>query len=241
MKTLRKVDLKQPTMDTFYELATDTFDTVCDLKIRLGGQYLPKCHFMDGQKYVCMDEMMKDIELQECIVYSFGIGSDWSFEEDIFDMGCKVFAYDPTINRPSNMSRNIMFKKKGVVGISNKNATYLTLKEVLRSNGHENSKISYMKLDIEGHELSGLPLWLKSGALDKVEQIAIEVHLEEPSQEKKTLEFLKTFQQLHLIGNYRIINWEANNCWKYLNKRHDYFAVSEIVLKKIDTENPCVQ
>ena len=77
MNAIRKVDLKQPTMDNFYELAMDTFDTVCNLKVRLGGQYLPKCHFMDGQKYVCMDEMMKDIERQECIVYSFGVDFGW--------------------------------------------------------------------------------------------------------------------------------------------------------------------
>ena len=103
-----------------------------------------------------------------------------------------------------------------------------------------NTKISYLKLDIEAHELSGLPMWLKSGALKNVEQIAMEIHLE-PPEEKVTLEFLKTFQDLQLIGNYRIFNWEANNCWKNFKKRYEYFGLSEIVLKKIPQDNSCAK
>ena len=115
---------------------------------------------------------------------------------------------------------------------------YQTLDQILQENGHTNTKISYLKLDIESHELSGLPLWLKSGALDNVEQLAMEVHLE-PPEEKVTLEFLQTFKDLELKGNFRIFNWEANNCWKNYNRNYDYFGLIEIVLKKINPSNAC--
>ena len=240
MKTLRGIVPKDSTMDSFYALSMDTFDTVCNIKTRLGGKYLSACHVMDGQKYVCMDEIMKDIQNNECVVYSFGIGGDWSFEDTIAEMGCTVYAYDPTIDHNADRSENISFKKIGVVGVPNANKDYQTLDEILKNNGHSNTKISYLKLDIEAHELSGLPMWLKSGALKNVEQIAMEIHLE-PPEEKVTLEFLKTFQDLQLNGNYRIFNWEANSCWKNFNKQYEYFGLSEIVLKKIPPDNSCAK
>ena len=225
-------------MDTYHAIIMDTFDTVCNIKARLGGQYLSGCHVMDGQKYICMDELMMDIQNQECIVYSFGIGYDWSFEDGIAGFGCKVYAYDPTIDHATVRSKNIAFKKIGVVGEASNDKRYQTLNQILRENGHTQTKISYLKLDIEAHELSGLPLWLKSGALENVEQLAIEVHLE-PPEEKVTLEFLQTFKDLELQGNFRIFNWEANNCWKNYNRNYDYFGLVEIVLKKINLNSSC--
>ena len=68
-------------------------------------------------------------------------------------------------------------------------------------------------MDVEGAELEGLPVWLSSGSLANVQHIAIEIHLDSPN-ETQTRDFFRTFKDLHLTGNYRIFNWEANNCWK---------------------------
>ena len=230
----------ESTMDTFHSLVMDTLETACKVKIKLGGRYLPKCHVMESQKYVCMDELMKDIQNEECIVYSFGVGNDFSFEKTIAEMGCTVFANDPTVDYPSYISENFSFEKIGVVGTPDEDELYQTLDKIFENNGHTYSKISYLKLDIEGAELSGLPIWLKSGALKNVQQIAIEIHLLSP-EEETTLDFLKTFIDLNLIGNFRIINWEANNCWKNLNKKKDYFGLSAILLKKINPVNICTR
>jgi len=240
MKTLRQIDSKKSTMDKFHSIVMDTFDTVCNVKTRLGGRYLPKCHVMDGQKYVCMDDLMEDIQNNECIVYSFGVGNDISFEKTFADMGCKVFAYDPTINHSKHKFESISFKKIGVVGVPGKDKNYQTLNEIFKNNGHVGTKISYLKLDIEEAELTGLPVWLASGALENVQQIAMEVHLKSLDP-KVTLDFLEHFIDLQLKGDFRIFNWEANNCWKNLNKKIDYFGLSEIVLKKINPENLCVR
>ena len=173
------------------------------------------------------------------MVYSFGVGRDWSFENTLGDMGCKVYAYDPTIDNPVNISKNVIFKKIGVESYLSNNKNYGSFERILKNNRHEKAKISYLKLDIEGLELSILPIWIESGLLKNVQQLALEVHLE-PPEKKVTLEFLQRFIDLQLQGNYRIFNWEANNCWKNVKgKKYDYFALAEIVLKKIDPYLSC--
>ena len=221
-------------MDTFHTIVMDTYSTVCHVKKRLGGVYENHCHVMDGQKYICMDDLAEDIRKQECLIYTFGIRDDWSFEDIIGSMGCRVFAFDPTIDAEPKRSENIRFQKVGVVGKPTNDKSYKTLAQILKDNGHTNTKISYLKIDIEGHELSGLPVWLNSGALNNVNQIAMEVHLHS-NPEADTKAFFQTFKDLHLKGNYRVINWEANNCWK----KSTYHHLMEIVLKKINSINSC--
>ena len=215
----------------------NTFDTVCNVKVRVGGKYLPRCHVMDGQKYVCMDELSNDIDNQECIVYSFGIGGDWTFEDTIASFGCKVYAYDPTINLPTFRSKNITFKKIGLSELPI-NDKFQTLSKIINENGHTNTKISYLKMDIEGAELSGLRVWIESGLLDNVQQIGMEVHLGEKNR-MFTLPFLNTLRKLQLKANFRIFNWEANNCWKNVNRNEQYFSLAELVFKKINTKFEC--
>ena len=44
----------------------------------------------DGEKYLCLDRLIHDIKRQECLVYSFGLADDWTFEEAMASLGCKV-------------------------------------------------------------------------------------------------------------------------------------------------------
>ena len=43
----------------------------------------------DGVKHVCMDKIMNVIKEGKCLVYSFGLSMDWSFER-YGNMGCEV-------------------------------------------------------------------------------------------------------------------------------------------------------
>ena len=110
----------------------------------MGGRYIPTCHAMDRHKYVCMDDLMMDIKNQECVVYSFGISTDWTFEDMMASFGCKVHAYDPTIDIPSFKYPNIEFKKIGLSGNPG-NGKYKTFLEIISENGHSDTKISYLK------------------------------------------------------------------------------------------------
>ena len=44
----------------------------------------------DGDKLLCLDNLSHDIMDGNCLVYSFGIAEDWTFEISMADMGCKV-------------------------------------------------------------------------------------------------------------------------------------------------------
>ena len=44
----------------------------------------------DGEKFICLDNLIHDIKKEECLVYSFGIANDWTFEESMASLGCTV-------------------------------------------------------------------------------------------------------------------------------------------------------
>lgn len=77
-------DIKTNETKTAFHLVTimtDKGNTV--MQLDTGG-------IIDGSKYICMDKLYLDIKNQECLVYSFGLSDDWTFEEVMADLGCKV-------------------------------------------------------------------------------------------------------------------------------------------------------
>ena len=39
-----------------------------------------------------MDYLKQAIDKNECLIYSFGLGSDWTFENTMANMGCTIRA-----------------------------------------------------------------------------------------------------------------------------------------------------
>ena len=74
-----------------------------------------QCGTFDGMKYVCFDKLYGDIKNNECLVYSFGIADDWSFEEVMAGLGCQVRAFDPTTSAATKPDTdNITFSLMGL-------------------------------------------------------------------------------------------------------------------------------
>ena len=48
------------------------------------------CGVIDGSKYICMDKLYLDIKKQDCLIYSFGLSDDLTFEESMATLGCRV-------------------------------------------------------------------------------------------------------------------------------------------------------
>ena len=41
-------------------------------------------HQVDGDKFVCLDPLLSK---ESCLVYSFGVANDWTFEDQMDDLG----------------------------------------------------------------------------------------------------------------------------------------------------------
>ena len=79
------------------------------------------CNEVEGQKTVCLDKLYEDIRRGECLVYSFGIGDEFSFELAMANMGCQVRAFDQyTETKDEKFSKhpNITFSLVGLSFVS---------------------------------------------------------------------------------------------------------------------------
>ncbi|XP_046350287.1 uncharacterized protein LOC124131221 [Haliotis rufescens] len=150
-------------------------DVKCNNDQRLGHQH-------DGGWNVCMSPPMGF--KHPCLVYSFGIGTDWQFDDAVSKIyGCRVLAYDPSINvRDHNRSKLIQFRE---LGLAPKNFEtpagwqMKTFAQFLKDNGHQNTYINYVKFDIEYSEWKVIESMLADGSLKNVKQIGFEMHSRE--------------------------------------------------------------
>ena len=107
--------------------------------------------------------------------------------------------------------------------------------------GDSGRNISYLKVDIEGAELTAIPEWIKSGILDSVTQIGIEIHSgkytlgSDPTKLAKDFSNILTFiRDLHSLG-FKLISFTNNDC---VAKSDDvdlkFFSLMEVVFYKDD-------
>jgi len=193
----------------FFQTLAQPLQSVCQVLKRIGGHWHfggpGQHHQVDGDKFICLDPILNQ---DSCIVYSFGVAGDWTFEDQMDDLGCSVFSYDHTVSYPAQRGRNIKFFKTGL-GIGEH---LETLNNLIKANHHETSTIDYLKIDIEGYEFTegGFQDWLSSGALQTVSQIALELHIDDhPIDERQYINLLRILQDLYRLG-FRVISQEVN-------------------------------
>jgi len=217
-------------MYKFYHLISFPLQGVCRALKRIGGQWLDWPHLpaeaADGDKFVCMDHISED---RPCLVYSFGIANDWTFEDFMDFKGCEIHAHDPTVDFPANRGNNISFKKLGL-GVKTE-PTMDTLANFLKMNGHTDTVVDYLKIDIEGHELAGFPNWLETEALNNVNQLALELHLTPLHEGPNFIWLLEILQKLYKM-NFRLISHEVNMVTGA--GPHKMYTLMEVVFMKDD-------
>ena len=112
--------------------------------------------------------MFLSVQAGNCLIYSFGIENDWSFEDTMGELGCKVRAFDPTIDAPAQRSENVSFHK---IGISYQTETtiiaevmsdVMTLDDIREKFGEEDATISYLKVPNLGMQREVSKLTLKT-------------------------------------------------------------------------------
>ncbi|KAK3083013.1 hypothetical protein FSP39_011659 [Pinctada imbricata] len=171
---------------------------LCQTMVRVG-------NIVDGGWEVCHDVQFRP--RSPCLVYSFGINYDFSFDEDVAKTyGCEVHAFDPSMNIAEFKRPHLKFYKIGI-GEANKEITFKgqkwklnTLKTILERLNHSNRRIDVLKMDIEDNELQVLPEMIRSGAMRNVAQFYLEFH---------HYYDLGTLRQLHELG-FRIF-WSHQN------------------------------
>ena len=145
----------------------------CRRQIHLGRE-------LDGGYHICEDAEVAPV--RPCLVYSFGIRKDFSFDDDISKtFGCEVHSFDPNDGQKDHQhSPGVMFHKLGIGG-SNVNTParwkLRTLYTIRNELGHAKRRLDVLKLDIEGAEWLSIPEMLKNGSIDDVRQLIVEFHI----------------------------------------------------------------
>ncbi|XP_077984799.1 putative methyltransferase-like protein 24 [Glandiceps talaboti] len=169
----------------------------------------------DGGWEICFDDILQ-LKAANCVVYSVGIGNDWSFDDAMEKYGCDVYSFDPTINKPSyQRSANSWFYNYGLYNLNTNsytgNGTHEPWK--MRTFGRlmeelKHDRIDILKIDIEGSEWKSLDQMLTSGTLQHhVKQLVLEIHLWN----------FKTPVLQDIKRRYRILQWIEESGFKRWN------------------------
>lgn len=102
---------------------------------------------IDGQKSVCLEQGKAPVP-GKCVVYSFGINNEWSFDDTMGKYGCQVFAFDPSMGvKDHDRSANVHFYDIGL-GIQDgeKNNGWKVKKlssiyEILKNDGKHSAEV----------------------------------------------------------------------------------------------------
>ncbi|XP_046643949.1 probable methyltransferase-like protein 24 [Daphnia pulicaria] len=198
----------------------------CQLSHYFGGIMMKNPSGLAGQKVVCIDPKVAP-KPRKCLVYSFGINNEWSFDEKMSLYGCEVFSFDPSMGLDHHVHSpgNIHFYNWGL-GDRNEydqelNWTIRSLSSIYEtlSIRHGRKVIDYLKIDIEYSEWIALPDIISSGMLSKVRQLGIEVHLEVTDSLEQHLERARVLRSIEKSGMIRFDSeynpWYFGNFTKF--------------------------
>jgi len=212
----------------FFQTLAFPLQSVCKVLKRIGGHWLKRQ--VDGDKFICMDNLLvKD----KCLIYSFGISNDWTFEDlmDSAGFGCQIHAYDHTIkDMPSKRGQQIHYSKTGIGFGPN----LKSLSQLIEENNHKDETIEYLKIDVEGTEFTdgGFKDWIQSGALKNVNQIALELHVvQKKANERQYIELLEILKDLYKLG-FVLISHEVNMVWGPRDPDGLYDLVEVVFMKQ---------
>ncbi|KAF0305033.1 Methyltransferase-like protein 24 [Amphibalanus amphitrite] len=133
----------------------------------------------DGSKMVCMDAEVAPPS-GSCLAYSFGVANDWSFDRAMYEHGCEVHSFDPSVNHTEGRTPfGPIFRRQGLSGDENTTREdgwiVMTLGDTMDSLGHGDRTLHYLKVDVEGAEWTWLDVEHEE-VLSCVRQLAMEVH-----------------------------------------------------------------
>lgn len=145
----------------------------CRRQIHLGAE-------RDGGYHICEDPEVAPV--RPCLIYSFGIRNDFSFDDDISKtFGCEVHSFDPGDGQTDHRhSPSVMFHNLGIGGtnvVTPAGWQLKTLNTIRHKLGHSTRRLDILKIDTEGAEWSSIREMLQNKSIDDVRQLIVEFHV----------------------------------------------------------------
>jgi len=203
----------------------------CDFVQDFGGAvYTYRFKSIDGQKAICMDLDVKPSA--NCLVYSFGINNEWSFDKMLEALGCQVYAFDPSMAmNDSDHTPNIHFFNIGLShGDTDKGPRRWKLRTLdsiykMLKPKHGDRVIDYLKVDVEGAEWKSVEQMLRTNIFDKVKQLGMEIHFNSRTIDdyQNGIRILKWLEDYGMVRYSSRVNVYMNATIDFLG-RADYFG-----------------
>lgn len=195
----------------------------------------------DGGKWVC--GISRVAEKPDCIVYSFGINLESSFEAEILANTdhCQIWGYDFSVKSfgpeiPFNRAHRTHFSAVGLAGSDkpHEDPPMFTLESLMRKNGH--THIDILKIDIEGWEFETITTlltpYITSGKPLPFGQLQLEIHI----WNKSFAEYLEWWEKLEAAG-LRPFWTEPNLVYQNYNKKTNTADLAEYSFLNIKGDN----
>jgi hypothetical protein len=192
----------------------------CEDYIRLGNSF-------DGGWDMCVVGPYQPTR-HHCLIYSFGISWDFSFDDAAsIKLGCTIRAFDPSMTDTPDHRRgpNIWFYQVGIGGqdsdMDSRGWKLRTLDSLIRDCNDTTRTIDYLKMDIEDAEWETLINMGSTGVLDRVKQLALEIHV----VAKTFYKYYSVLKQLEERGFrrwYWAMNFRGDNIYMDRNGARSY-------------------
>ncbi|XP_055874744.1 probable methyltransferase-like protein 24 isoform X2 [Biomphalaria glabrata] len=173
-----------------------------------------------------------------CLVYSFGINYDFSFDNAMISLGCEVHSFDPSMKLETHKrGNNSAFYKWGISNVNSdayqpRRDMYVkheqtwkmrTLKSIIQELGHEKRVLDVLKLDVEAYEWGIVDNLIQTDVLKYVRQLMIEFHLFPNFPARSEYVYLyKTYTRLREMGFREYATWREPrniNERRFINQR----------------------
>ncbi|CAK8681484.1 unnamed protein product [Clavelina lepadiformis] len=193
----------------------------------------------DGAYDVCVEKQFwpdRNPSGEKCLVYSFGINNDFTFDDAIAQLGCEVHSFDPSMNLADKTVRKsgVIFHK---IGISNEDKDrgfngwkMRTLKTLLYELGHLDRHLDFLKVDTDRGDGTGfedivMQELLETGLYKCVRQFSFELHMPGPLTQPRLLNRCRLlYHQMRALndGGWRLYNTTDNVRYYKTQANKDY-------------------
>ncbi|MCI9218687.1 MAG: hypothetical protein HFH94_02950 [Lachnospiraceae bacterium] len=133
-------------------------------------------------------------DIEAC--YSFGIGTEVSWEEDMATRGIDVYCYDHTIDHMPGNNEKLHFFRNGIAGADSRDGILKTMETFLRENKSRTDNL-ILKMDVEGAEWEFLQK-VEKNVLSRFKQMTFELHnLTDERRSREIFDCLNKLKETH--------------------------------------------